>query len=145
MYKFTVNQIIMIQFVTRYSEEVIEISCDYSSLAKQYREVKFYILNQENDQEIFRIPNATPKTATMATRDLYKNSVLLIRSQFIVSKDLIHQKETILKATLVQYTVRDKGSSQTYLSDHALNPTEYEDKTTYTFVISKHLPIHFEN
>lgn len=135
----------MIQFVTQRNDKELLLSCSFTSLAKQYREVKFYILNQDDSSKIFQIRNTQPQAASVSKKDLYENSLLLIRLQCIVSKDVLDQKETILKTTLVDYTVQDDEHSETYLSDYSLDPTEYQDKTKYTFVISKYIPINFES
>lgn len=131
-------------FITLRNEENLVVSFTYSSLAKRYRQGKFYIINKDDNREVFQLTNTEEQAAIVSKKELFEHSLLLIRLQCIVPKELVNEKDTILQSTLVDQQVSDERKFQDYVSDHTQDPTEYKDKTKYTFVISKYIEISFE-
>lgn len=131
----------MEKYITSDNNNKIDASFSYASKAKRFRKGKFYLINKDDPNDVEILIGDALDSVSFSKEQAKKRAILMMRVQLIVTEDLLPNKQRIMKETMVDYTISDGDVSSEYVSDFTKTPSEFRDKTKYTFLITKEVEI----
>lgn len=131
----------MEKYITSDNNKKIEARFSYTSKAKRFRKGKFYLINKDDPNDVEILMGNELESVTFTKAQAKKRAILMMRVQLIVTDDLLPNKQRIMEETKVNYTISDGEVSTDYISNFTKTPSEFRDKTKYTFLVTKEVEI----
>ena len=107
--------------------------------------VSFYLRKIDDPSDFEGLNNLT-LTSSRFDKDKVKSRALLeIYTQFMVEENQLPNKETIMKSTLIKYSVFDQDNRGSYFSTYNDFEDEYHSTDDEQFTITKRIKIIFKD
>lgn len=128
-------------FKTYKNNQKINVNISYNSIAKRFGPVSFFLAkeNDANDSEI--VNRETDESCKIEKNKATDRAILYMVSQFFVDSGQLANKENIMKATSLRYSVYDQDFRHTFLSTFTSFEDEYRNDSGAKFTVIKSIKI----
>jgi len=128
-------------FETFSNNQKINVNSTYTSMAKRFGSVSFFLRKESDLNDFDILPRDTDDSCKFKKEQTVEKAVLDITTQFFVDSGQLPNKEKIMQATSIRHSVYDQDYRHTYLTTFPDFPTEYHNGNGAKFTIVKRIKI----
>ncbi|WP_452230656.1 hypothetical protein [Lacinutrix sp. MEBiC02404] len=128
-------------FETFSNNQKINVNSTYTSMAKRFGPVSFFLRKESDLNDFDILPRDTDDSCKFGKEQTIEKAILDITTQFFVDSGQLANKEKIMQATSIRNSIFDQDNRHTYFSTFLDFSGEYHNGSGAKFTVVKRIKI----